>query len=328
MDLSRKGLHVGRPNLFAAIVGAVLALSLSVALPSQSATGREVVRGDDRVVFRPVLPEFKPLPELDLRFVEDHTQDDTDWPDETNEVKKEAEVVEHLFRFIRTHGADLRLRADPKLRCEEMLKEPAVHRGKVIRTCVTVTEKHGTFDWPKNDSGVQDVTMLFCRPTDATFGRGLIVVLTSQPPEDFKEEEFYDLTGVFWKRYAGIDGRCDGRQPLILTMQMTPAPLPAAVSHQATMGIIVAAAVLIVGLLFLVRGETREGQAKRAARIERRRRQQRLLPRAGGLAPLQPAGDPHEPPIPPSAPPAPLAQEPNPTIPARSRAPENPTREP
>jgi hypothetical protein len=280
--------------------------------PGEPAAEGEIVRPDGAFVFRPVLPEFKPLPNLDLRFVDDHTWDDIKWPDEATEIKKEAEVIDHIYRFIRTHGADLRLRADPNLTHGEMLKEPAIHRGKVVSTRVIVVKKYMNFGWPKNDSGVQDTTMLFCHPIHESFGRTIFVVLVPQPSGNFKEEELYDLTGVFWKRYAYVNAENKWQwQPLILTMEMTPAPPPAAMSRKVTVWIIVVAAVLIIGLLFLVRGETREGEAKRAARIERRRRQQQQPPsaRSDGLAPLQPAGDPHEPPADSPPPPPPAAED-------------------
>jgi len=263
--------------------------------PAEKAVVREIERDGGRFVFRPMLPEFKPLQDLDPNYIEDHSWDDIRWPDEANDIKKETEAVEHIFRFIRTHGADLSRRATPGVLHGDLLKEPESHRGQVIHTRVLVVKKYMNFGWPKNDSGVQDTTMLFCYPTNVSFGRAIYVVLAAQPPEDFKEEELYDLTGVFWKRYPYVNGKNEWQwHPLVLTARMTPAPVSSQTSHQLAIWIVVVAAVLIIGMLFLVRGETREGQAKRAARIERRRRGQKLPLRHDGLAPLQPAGDPHE----------------------------------
>jgi hypothetical protein len=270
--------------------------------PTPPATSQEIVRGEGSFVFRPAEPGFTPLQELDRTFLENYAWDDIKWPDEANNIKKESNIVEHIFRFIRTHKTDLRLRADPQLRHADMLKEPAVHRGKVISARVIVIKKYMNFGWPQNESGVRDTTMLFCHPIHESFGRTIFVVLVPQPAGDFKEEELYDLTGVFMKRYPYVNAKNEWQwQPLILTMDMVPAPPPAAMSRNVTISILVVAAVLIIGLLFLVRGETREGETKRAARIERRRRQQQLPPsgRPGGQPPLMPAGDPHEPPPPP-----------------------------
>ncbi len=279
------------------------------------AGGQDIVRDGGQFVFRPVLREFKPLPELDLGFVEDYTWDDIKQPSESSEIKKEAGVVAHVFRYLRTHGDDLRLRADPDMTHGDMMRQPAECRGKAISLRVKVVKKYMNFGWPKNDSGVQDTAMLFCYPVSAIHGRAIFVVLVPQPLDDFREEEIYDLTGVFWKRYPYVNSSNLWQwQPLILTMHMTPAPPSEQVSRKATVGIIAAAVLLIIGMLFLVRGETREGQAKRAERIERRRRQQHkpVSTRRSGPAPLQPAGDPHDdadarPPAEPPAPPQPPA---------------------
>jgi len=261
----------------------------------EAAMGQEIVRADGKFVFRQMLPDFKPLEKLDLNFLEERTWDDTGRPEESNQIKKEPEAVEHIFRYLRTHGADLQALAQPRLTHSDMLREPESCRGKVANLRVLVVKKHMNLGWPKNDSGVQDTSMIFCYPADASGGQGAIyVVLVPQPAGDFAEGEIYNLTGVFWKRYPYVNSKNMWQwQPLILTMQMKAAPAPPHISQKVTVGIIIAAAVLIIGLLFLVRGETREGQEKRAGRIERRRRLQQQLARGpgngGGAAPPSPA---------------------------------------
>jgi hypothetical protein len=254
--------------------------------------------------FRPPEPEFKQLAALD-REVLDKAWDDIQYPEMGSDIKAEGEVVAHIYRFLRTHGADLARLADPRLTHGEMMREPDANRGKVVSTRVQLIKKYNVQGWPRNDSGVLDTSMLFCFETAPHRGRGIYVVLVAEPLENYREEDLYYLTGVFMKRYAYINSSNVWQwQPLILAMKLTPAELPAATSQHVTMAIVILAAVGVIVLLFMVRGETREGQEKRAIRIERRRAAREQLKQqlgAGAVRPPEPSAPPGPPPAGPGA---------------------------
>ncbi len=238
-------------------------------------TVREIVdRGT--VKFHPPRPKFKPLTELDPDVLADAWDTDmvlknTPWV--AHNIKAEHEIVAHIYRFLRTHPAEvLSARADPKLTHRDMMTDQDHYRGRVVNMRVMVLRKYKIYGWPESDSGVPDTTMLFVR--NATPGRNpyIFVVLVAQPPGRFRERDLYQFTGVFMKRfpYQRKDNKWE-THPLLLTMKMEPAAVTTQDSIHVTVAVVIVAVVLMIVLYFAVRGETRESAEKRSERLERRR---------------------------------------------------------
>jgi hypothetical protein len=243
------------------------------------------------VRFRPPLPDFKPLEKLDPNVLDEVWDTDqvlrsTPWI--ANNLKAEHGVVDHIYRFLRTHTPEeLAPRAAHDLTHRDMLVSPGFHRGKIVSMRAKLLRIYHVLSWEeeegkRTESGVLDTTMLFVR--DATPRRNpyIFVVLTAEPPWEFQEQGVYEFTGVFMKRYPYQ--RKDSKwetHPLLVSMSLKPADMTGEDSFMLTVAIVVAAAVAMIVLYFAVRGETRESEEKRSQRLERRRvGRERLMRRA------------------------------------------------
>ncbi len=251
--------------------------------------------GKGGVKFRPILPKFKPLPEMDHDVLGNAW--DTNMLLQTSprvgfEIKGEHEIVAHIYRFLRTHPPQvLAERADPKLTHGDMMKSQDFHRGKLINMRVMVLRKFKIYGWPLSDSGVPDTTMLFVRDAGVKRAPYIFVVLVAESPDKFEERELYEFTGVFMKRfpYQRKDKYWEVH-PLILTLSMKPAGVTARDSVHLTVAIVVVALIGMIVLYFAVRGETRESEEKRAERLGRRKHGRQRLKRQLELAGLQADG--------------------------------------
>lgn len=269
------------------------------AAPPGTGPGAAEEPAESSPAFIPVEDVFTPLPKmsrdiLDLTMDDYRTVSNLDMARVANNIGEEANVIAHVYRFLRSHTpAELAAMADPTLTQRDMLRDPDTNRGKVITLRVELVRKYMTFNWPKNPSGVRSTTMLFCYSVTAEHGRSIFVVLVPKPLESLREGGLYELTGVFMKRYPyrvepGSDEQGWRWQPLILTMDLTPCPPPEFLSRRVSVAIVVVGALLLIALLFLVRGETRESVEKRHGRMERQRQARERVKQRTGSARLTP----------------------------------------
>ncbi len=251
--------------------------------------------GRGGVKFRPILPKFKPLPEMAPDVLADAWDTDvllrkTPWVG--FDIKGEHEIVTHIYRFLRTHPPQvLAGRADPKLTHGDMMKSPDFHRGKLINMRAMVLRKFKIYGWPLSDSGVPDTTLLFVRDAGVKRSPYIFVVLVAESPDKFEERELYEFTGVFMKRfpYKRKDNNWEVH-PLLLTLSMKPAGVTTQDSVHLTVAIVVVALIGMIVLFFAVRGETRESEEKRAERLGRRKQGRQRLKQQLESAGLQADG--------------------------------------
>ena len=258
-----------------------------------------VVRNGIR--YRPPLPDFKQLQQMDPEILDgvwDSQTVITKTPWIANNLKAEHEVVDHIYRYLRSHTSEeLAARADPELGHTDMMVSPGFHRGKIVNMRAKVLRVFHVLGWEvedgkRNASGVMDTTMLFVR--DATPRRNpyIFVVLVAQPPWEFKEQGVYEFTAVFMKRYPYK--RKDNKwetHPLLVAMKMEPAEVSKKDSVLLTAAIVFVALVAMIVLYFAVRGETRDSEEKRRERLERRRVSRKRLKQQIESSRLRKPGD-------------------------------------
>jgi hypothetical protein len=254
--------------------------------------------------FRLPLDEFKQVRVLD-REILDGVWDDLSDIHKTVESSNirgrgDLEAADHLFCFLRTHTSqELAAKAAANASFRDLMLRPEELRGTVLRKRLKVLRIYTVLGWQKEDgspldSGVRDTTILFCLSASGDENPYIYVVLTAEPPENYRELQIYEMVGAFMKRYPykRMDGEWEAK-PLILTMRMTTPGVNREESATAVVAVIIGTLVVMLVLFFIVRGETRESETRRAEKIERRRRNRQGYrpppPPADGCPPKGPA---------------------------------------
>ncbi len=241
------------------------------------------IRDRGATVYRPPLPEFTPLKKLDPEILDEVWDDDrvlrnTPWI--AHNIKGEDRVVDHVYRFLRTHTPEeLKAKADPSLSHRDMMTNPEFYRGKVVNMRAVILRVYKIYGWYDKDdkdskvpqSGVLDTTMLFVRSADRR-GTHIYVLLVAEPSRNFRERDIVEFAGVFMKRfpYRRKDNKWE-THPLLLGMKAPIAKVTPQDSLHLTVAIVLVAVIAMIVLYFTVRGETRESEDKRKERLDRRR---------------------------------------------------------
>jgi hypothetical protein len=220
-----------------------------------------------KVPFRPMDAQFTPAQSLDAELLQE-VWDDPMYPEQGNALGGEVDVVAHIYQFMRSHRPEeLAAMVDHNASHNRILLQRDTQRGKIFNLRVLLLRKYQVLGWPENKSGVRDTSLLFCYGQSSPSARGKFVVLVPKPLEAFEENRIYDLNGVFMKLYAirTTDERYEW-QPLILTMDMTPVPAPAARPpalriNYATVGIAVFGGLLIFFVLRQVRAPRKKAKS-------------------------------------------------------------------